>query len=213
MSKKKQPGAVPEEAPQKEMTAPEETEKTEVPGNEATEQPVQTEAAAEPEAEAAEVQSESPPTEEEVLARQLDEARWELTDCKDRYLRLAAEYDNFRKRTRAERDNLYTTAAADTAEKFLPVYDNLERALKQQTQDAAFYKGVEMIQTGLLGVFEKLNIRPIEVQGQPFDPNLHDAAMHIEDDSGEENTVAEVFQTGFIMGEKVIRPAVVKVKN
>ena len=226
MVRKKKPDDAPEDVAQTEAAArsgeredaglpseagaPEPAAQHEAPAATADEQ------AAGPEAEAdtsPDRQSEERPEADESFARRLEEAGRELTETKDKYLRLAAEYDNFRKRTRAEREALYAGATADTAERFLPVCDNLDRALKQQTQDTAFYRGVEMIRKELLSVFEKLNIRPIEAQGQPFDPALHDAAMHVEDDSGEENIVAEVFQTGFIMAERVIRPSVVKVKN
>ncbi|MCL2747390.1 MAG: nucleotide exchange factor GrpE [Oscillospiraceae bacterium] len=132
---------------------------------------------------------------------------------KDKYLRLAAEYDNYRKRTQKERESLYAGAVADSVVRFLPIYDNLQRALSLQTEDMAFYKGVELIQTGLLAVFEKMGVRPIEALGQPFDPELHDAVMHIEDDTDEQNVVAEVFQTGFALDDQVIRHAMVKVKN
>ncbi|MDR3207132.1 MAG: nucleotide exchange factor GrpE, partial [Oscillospiraceae bacterium] len=87
------------------------------------------------------------------------------------------------------------------------------RALAQTTQDAAFYKGVELIKTGLDDILDKLGVAPIEAKGQPFDPVLHEAVAHIEDDSEDRNLVTEVFQTGFVLGEKVVRPAVVRVKN
>ena len=124
-----------------------------------------------------------------------------------------AEYDNFRRRTTKEKSEAYTNAKADAALKFLPVYDNLERALNQGTEDEAFLKGVEMTMTQLLDVLASLDIKPIEAVGQPFDPNLHNAVMHIEDENFGENTVAACFQTGFMMGEKVIRFAMVQVAN
>ena len=132
---------------------------------------------------------------------------------KEQFLRLAAEYDNYRKRTAKEKENLWTDAKADTVQAFLPVYDNLERALKQETADEAYKKGVEMIMSQLKEVFAKLGITEIEAQGKPFDPNLHNAVMHIEDENLEENTVAQVFQAGFMLGEKVIRFAMVQVAN
>ena len=132
---------------------------------------------------------------------------------KDQFLRLAAEYDNYRKRTAKEKESLWTDAKADTVQAFLPVYDNLERALKQETADEAYKKGVEMIMSQLKEVFAKLGITEIEAQGKPFDPNLHNAVMHIEDENLEENTVAQVFQAGFMLGEKVIRFAMVQVAN
>ena len=131
----------------------------------------------------------------------------------DQYLRLAAEYDNFRKRTQREKDAIYQNAVADTAKKLLPVYDNLERALKNDTTDEAFKKGVEMTMTELLKIMEGLGIKPFGAAGEPFDPEKHNAVMHIDDESMEENSIAEVFQSGFTLGEKVIRFAMVKVAN
>ena len=132
---------------------------------------------------------------------------------KDQFLRLAAEYDNYRKRTAKEKESLWTDAKADTVQAFLPVYDNLERALKQDTADEAFKKGVEMTMNQLKEVFAKLGVTEIEAVGKPFDPNLHNAVMHIEDENLGENTVAQVFQAGFMLGEKVIRFAMVQVAN
>ena len=131
----------------------------------------------------------------------------------DRFLRLAAEYDNYRKRTAKEKEALWAQAKADTAVAFLPVYDNLERALKQETADEAYKKGVEMTMTGLKEVLTKLGIEEIPALGETFDPNLHNAVMHVEDESAGENTIVEVFQAGFRTGEKVIRFAMVKVAN
>ena len=105
------------------------------------------------------------------------------------------------------------SAKADTAAAFLPVYDNLERALKQETADEAYKKGVEMTMTQLKEVLTKLGIEEIPALGEPFDPNLHNAVMHVEDESLGENTVAEVFQAGFKLGDKVIRFSMVKVAN
>ena len=131
----------------------------------------------------------------------------------DQYLRLAAEYDNFRKRSQREKDAIYQNAVADTAKKLLPVYDNLERALKNDTSDEAFKKGVEMTMTELLKIMEGLGIKPFGAAGEPFDPEKHNAVMHIDDASMEENSIAEVFQSGFTLGERVIRFAMVKVAN
>ena len=137
----------------------------------------------------------------------------ELADQNDKFLRLAAEYDNYRKRTAKEKESLWTDAKADTVQAFLPVYDNLERALKQETADEAYKKGVEMTMNQLKEVFAKLGVTEIEAQGKPFDPNLHNAVMHIEDENLGENVVAQVFQAGFMLGEKVIRFAMVQVAN
>ena len=137
----------------------------------------------------------------------------EKASLNDKYLRLCAEYDNFRRRSQKEKDSLYGEIRADTVQKFLPVYDNLERALKQGTEDAAYRKGVEMIMTQFTNTLEKLGVKKIESLGRTFDPAFHNAVMHVEDESLGENTIAEVFQDGFMIGEKVIRFAMVKVAN
>ena len=132
---------------------------------------------------------------------------------KDKYLRLAAEYDNYRRRSQKEKENVYSDGKADTVLQLLPVYDNLARALKAECSDPNFYKGVEMTMTQLLGIFEKLGVTPIEAEGQPFDPAEHNAVVHVEDESLGENTVVEEFQKGFKLNDKVIRFAMVKVAN
>ncbi len=142
-----------------------------------------------------------------------EQLRQELAQQKDSYLRLAAEYDNFRKRSQRERDNLYTEIRAETVGKFLPVYDNLERALAQETADEAYKKGVEMTMTGLKEILEKLGVTIFGEAGEPFDPARHNAVMHLEDESLGENVVVEVFQKGFSVGDKVVRFAMVKVAN
>ena len=194
---------------EKDKMAPEATAAEETPADTVIEEPVETEAPAEetPAAEGEDSLAEGKAS--AALAR----AKKALKDQEDAYLRLAAEYDNFRRRTTKEKSEAYTNAKADAALKFLPVYDNLERALNQGTEDEAFLKGVEMTMTQLLDVLASLDIKPIEAVGQPFDPNLHNAVMHIEDENFGENTVAACFQTGFMMGEKVIRFAMVQVAN
>ena len=136
-----------------------------------------------------------------------------LKGANDRYLRLLAEYDNYRKRTQKEKDSLYADIKSDTVAKFLPVYDNLVRALAQNTEDEAYRRGVEMIMTQFNTTLEKLGATRIESLGQKFDPSLHNAVMHVEDEEKGENEIVEVFQEGFMMGEKVIRFAMVKVAN
>ena len=137
----------------------------------------------------------------------------ELKGANDRYLRLLAEYDNYRKRSQKEKDGLYADIKSDTVAKFLPVYDNLVRALAQSTEDEAYRRGVEMIMTQFNTTLEKLGATKIECLGQKFDPSLHNAVMHVEDEEKGENEIVEVFQEGFMMGEKVIRFAMVKVAN
>ena len=136
-----------------------------------------------------------------------------LAAAEDKYLRLAAEYDNYRKRTAKEKEQTWTEAKAQTVAAFLPVYDNLERALKQATTDEAYAKGVEMTMKGLQDAMTKLGVEMIPALGEAFDPNVHNAVMHVDDDSVEDNTIVEVFQQGFRCGEKVVRFAMVKVAN
>jgi len=137
----------------------------------------------------------------------------ELSQLKDSYLRLAAEYDNFRKRTAKERETLYVLAKASVVEAMLPVHDNLERAIAQETTDEAYKRGVEMIMQQFSESMARLGVSEIEAAGAPFDPEKHNAVMHIEDENFGENTVAEVFQKGFEVDGKVVRHAVVKVAN
>lgn len=180
----------------------------------AAEQNEQTAAQAKPEAEAAKQPEEKKHEDaKQQEASEFGKAQQALAQEHDSYLRLAAEYDNYRKRSQKEKDNLYTEIRSETVEKFLPVYDNLERALAQETQDAAFKKGVEMTMNQLVSVMEKLGVETFGAAGDHFDPQLHNAVMHIEDESLGENVIAEVFQKGFKVGEKVVRFAMVKVAN
>jgi len=148
--------------------------------------------------------------ETDVLAEAVKAA---LAAQEDKYLRLAAEYDNYRKRTAKEKEALWTDVKADTAAAFLPVYDNLERAMNQPTADEAFKKGVEMTMNQLKEVFSKLGIEEIPALGEQFDSNLHNAVMHIDNEELGENVISQVFQTGFRCGEKVIRFSMVQVAN
>ena len=157
-----------------------------------------------------EEQAEETPVEEAPAADHTAEL---LAAAEDKYLRLAAEYDNYRKRTAKEKEQTWTEAKAQAVAAFLPVYDNLERALKQATTDEAYAKGVEMTMKGLQDALTKLGVEMIPSQGEIFDPNVHNAVMHVDDDSVEDNTIVEVFQQGFRCGEKVIRFAMVKVAN
>lgn len=131
----------------------------------------------------------------------------------DAHLRLAAEYDNFRKRTIKEKESSYANGKADAVEKLLPVYDNLSRALNQETTDAAYKKGVEMTMNELVKILTGLGVEIFGVVGEEFDPNLHNAVMHTEDDSVGENIITQVFQQGFKIGEKIVRFAMVQVAN
>lgn len=138
-----------------------------------------------------------------------------LAEEHDKYLRLAAEYDNYRKRTAKEKEGIYANAKIDTIQGMLPVYDNLERGLAQfkDEGDDPHKKGLEMIFNQYKEALTKLGVTPIDCVGKEFDPERHNAVMHIEDESLGENTVAEVLQQGFMLGEKVLRFAIVKVAN
>ena len=190
----------------KSSAAPHEKEPEEMNGAaETAEETKAAEAAETPEApEAPEAEPKASP--EEELKKALDAE-------KEKYLRLAAEYDNFRKRSQKEREALYADVRADTVLKLLPVYDNLSRALSQECSDSAFYKGVEMTMTQLRSIFEKMDITEIPAVGEKFDPALHNAVMHVEDDKYGEGEVVAEFEKGFKMGDRVIRFSTVQVAN
>ena len=132
---------------------------------------------------------------------------------RDAHLRVAAEFDNFRKRTVKEKEASYGNGKADAVAKILPIYDNLERALNQPTEDAAYKKGVEMTMNELVKIFTSLGVEIFGNVGDAFDPNLHNAVMHIDSEDLGENVIAQVFQKGFKIGDKVVRFAMVQVAN
>ena len=145
---------------------------------------------------------------------QMEAAARQLETTKDQFTRLAAEYDNYRKRTAKEKETLYQDAKADTIKEFLAVYDNLERAAAAPGgEDDPHKKGLEMIFTQYRELLKKLGVSEIEAQGRPFDPERHEAVMHVDDENLGENEVAQVFQAGFLLGDRVIRHAVVQVAN
>ena len=163
-----------------------------------------------------EVIEETVPVQEEVPAEEVPEVNpfeEKYNAEHDAHLRLAAEYDNFRKRTIKEKEASYGNGKADAVEKMLPVYDNLERALNQETADAAYKKGVEMTMAELVKIFTSLGVEIFGNVGEQFDPNLHNAVMHIENEELEENSISAVFQKGFKIGDKVVRFAMVQVAN
>ena len=137
----------------------------------------------------------------------------QLAAQEEKYLRLCAEYDNYRKRTAKEKEATWSAATGEAVKAFLPVYDNLERALKQETADEAYRKGVEMTMQQLKKVLGDLGLEEIPALGEIFDANVHSAVMHVEDPDLGENTVKEVYQAGFKMGDNVIRYAMVVVAN
>ena len=163
----------------------------------------------------AEEVTETPETVEETVEAVQETNPWEekYNAEHDAYLRLAADYDNFRKRTVKEKEQSYGNGKADAVEKLLPVYDNLERAMNQPTEDTAYKKGVEMTMTQLVAILNGLGVEVFGNVGDAFDPNIHNAVMHTEDENAQENTITQVFQKGFKMGEKIVRFAMVQVAN
>ncbi len=153
---------------------------------------------------------------ESEAAAQPDETarmREEIAALKDSHLRLMAEYDNFKKRTAREKEALLFDATLICMNKFLPVLDNLIRAKDTPCSDEAYKNGVDMVFKSFNEALERMNVKKIDALNAPFDPNFHNAVMHVEGDEYPENTVVEVFQEGYVMGERVIRPAMVKVAN
>ena len=166
-----------------------------------------------PEAEKAEEKNPEEKKSKEKKEEKKPDLKAEMDTLNDKYLRICAEYDNFRKRSQKEKDSLYGDVKAETLKKFLPVYANLVRALAQSTEDEAYRRGVEMIMNQFNVTMEKLGVTEIECLGKKFDPAFHNAVMHVEDEEKGENEIVEVFQKGFMMGDKVIRFAMVKVAN
>lgn len=145
---------------------------------------------------------------------QMELAVKQLDSVKDQFVRLTAEYDNYRKRTAKEKEAIYQDAQLDTIKAFLPVYDNLERAASAAGgEDDPHKKGLEMIFHQYQEILGKLGVMEIPALGQPFDPEKHNAVMHIDDDNYGENVVAQVFQAGFMLGDRVLRHAIVQVAN
>ena len=159
--------------------------------------------------------AETPETVEETVEEVVEVNPWEekYNAERDAHLRVAAEFDNFRKRTIKEKEASYGLGRADAVAKILPIYDNLERALNQPTEDAAYKKGVELTMNELLKIFGTLGVEVFGNVGDVFDPNMHNAVMHTEDESLGENTISMVFQKGFKMGDKIVRFAMVQVAN
>ena len=150
------------------------------------------------------------------LKKMLDEKNKEVSELNDKYLRLCAEYDNFRRRTAKEKESTYADACCDTLEQILPVLDNLERAAQYNTEDSAetpMGKGLELTLKSFAETLSKLGVAEIEAIGKDFDPNVHNAVMHVEDENAGENTVVEVFMKGYAKGDKVLRYSMVKVAN
>lgn len=164
-------------------------------------------------------EAEAPPEQEEPesqggLEEELEKLKAELAEHKQQHLRVLAEYDNFRKRTQNEKAAIYNNAVSDTVQAVLPIADNIALALNQENASAEdMRKGVEMIETQIEAAFEKLGISPVGAVGENFDPNLHNAVAHIDDESLGESVISAVFQKGYMLGDRVVRHAVVQVAN
>ncbi len=147
--------------------------------------------------------------EEELLKKET-----EISEANDKYTRLFAEYDNFRKRTAKEKEGIYADAYIDALSQILPVLDNLERAAAYENSDAeSLRKGLELTLKSFSEILEKMGVKEIEALGKTFDPNLHNAVMHVDDESFGEGEVVEVFAKGYVRGDKVLRFSMVKVAN
>ena len=156
---------------------------------------------------------EAPAEESSAEQKHIKELEKQLGDEKDKYLRVAAEYDNFRKRSVNDRLNAVADAQAKVITEILSVIDNFERAMDAECSDENYKKGIEMIFRQYTGILDKLGVTEIKALGEPFDPNIHHAVNQVEDENFGENTVCQVFQKGYKLGDKVIRCAMVVVAN
>ncbi len=146
--------------------------------------------------------------------KKIAELEEKLKEENDKYLRMMAEYDNFRKRVQKEKESIYSDATSDAVTSLLPILDNLERALEAEPdKESSMYRGVEMIYKACRDAFEKMGVCEIEAMGKTFDPNFHNAVMHDENEEYGENEITAVFQKGYKKGDRVIRHSVVKVTN
>lgn len=200
----------PEEAAQASMT-----EETQEAGQ--TEEGTDSGAGKEPDEEAADVkEGEAEDSKKGFFKKKKDKKDAMIEDLTDKLKRQMAEFDNYRKRTEKEKSGMYEIGARSVIEKMLPVVDNFERGLEGATEEQKsdpFVEGMEKIYKQILGVFEELEVKPIEAVGQQFDPNLHNAVMHVEDEALGENTIAEEFQKGYMYRDTVVRHSMVKVAN
>ena len=152
----------------------------------------------------------------EILKEKLEKAEASSKDYLDKLQRSMAEFDNFRKRTNIEKASMYENGTRDTIEKLLPILDNFERAILSTTEEdkqSPIFKGVDMIFNQMLEIFKNMGVEELAGVGENFDPNIHNAVLHIEDDTLGENIIAEVMQKGYKYKDKIIRPSMVKVAN
>lgn len=148
---------------------------------------------------------------EEVVEDTLETLNKELQQEKDKYLRLYAEFQNYRNRTIKEKTETYNNATAKCIEEILPIVDDFERALAQECSDDKYKEGIENILKRFKNILEKLGVKEIDALGQPFDPNIHHAIQQVPSDEYESDTVCNVFQKGYMLNERLIRPAMVQV--
>ena len=189
-----------------------------VPEEEGTAEEIkETEAAAESEAEASAEETKADKADKKKskkLESELEKKEKELAEANDKYMRLFAEYDNFRKRSAKEKEGIYADAYIDALTQILPVLDNLERAAAYENSDAeSLKKGLELTLKSFAETLSKMGVKEIEAAGETFDPNLHNAVMHIDDENYGESEIVEVFAKGYARGDKVLRHSMVKVAN
>ncbi len=148
------------------------------------------------------------------LEAELADAEARIAEANDKYTRLFAEFDNYRKRSQKEREGIYSDAYVDAVSEILPILDNMERALQyKDTENENITKGLEMIMKSFVDTLAKMGVSEIEALGKSFDPNLHNAVMHVDDETFGEGEIVEVFMKGYIRGDKVLRHSMVKVAN
>ena len=167
-------------------------------------------------AEASEADSEDPDKKKSFFKKKKDKKDEQIEELTDKVKRQMAEFDNFRKRTEKEKSQMYEVGAKDIIEKILPVVDNFERgldAVKEEEKEDPFVQGMEKVYKHLVTTLEGIEVKPIEAVGQPFDPNFHNAVMHVEDETLGENVVAEELQKGYMYRDTVVRHSMVKVAN
>lgn len=173
----------------------------------------ETQVGAEPQTTAAPDEGRDAESAEQTLARELEQLQAELKEAKDTYLRMLAEYDNFRRRTAREKESARGDVVAETVKGLLPIADDLERAAAAAGDADAIAAGLAMTLTSLREAFTKLGLTAYGEAGEAFDPNVHNAVMHVEDEALGEGVIAEVFQRGYRIGDRVVRFAMVKVAN
>ena len=145
--------------------------------------------------------------------KELEQLGGQVTEEKDRYLRLMAEFENYRRRTTKEKEAAYPEAVANIVKELLPVVDNFQRALEAPCSDEGYRKGVEMTYDGLMGVLRTMGLEEFGEVGETFDANLHNAVMHVEDENLGKNVISQVFQKGYRIGERILRYAMVQTAN